>query len=275
MTREILARHEGIALGEQGLEVVGLALAVAAAARVARARRFERAGIDERRIVVLHVVQPVAAQRARVARDVLAARTVAGLARYAELRDLRLEAPVRVEPRIRRDVVAKDAVVVPAGHVTFDVFDGGRKLLRIRGEECAVHGKETGLFDVPRDRKAPPGVVVAREVLLVAVRAHSTVDRPRAGLPVRTLGLDSVSVAFTRESKAPPEIVERSAVERTKHGALVRLLRHRAVERPVPARVVIFVTPPACVGADVVDLSEVDCRRQLFACFECEPAEDS
>ena len=118
--REVVAGTKGSPCARNG-PIVGEPLPVTAPADVGGRAGDRRAGFDDRRFGPRARPASQPAQRIAVRGDVRGAGSVARLARDPELGRRRPEAPRRrVAPRIRRDVVAEDAVVVPARDVSIE-----------------------------------------------------------------------------------------------------------------------------------------------------------
>ena len=128
-----------------------------------------------------------------------------------------------IEPRARRDVVAVDAVVVPARDVAIVVGSldarAFEQRIGIGRQERAVHVDEALLFDAPRDRQSVVHVGVAREVLLIAPRAHGALDdRAPPFAAAAAAPLHHVAAAFVAaQHRLRTAVLEAPAVECAEH----------------------------------------------------------
>ena len=197
-------------------------------------------------------VEREAAEGTAVLRDMLAAAAVARLAGDAELADVGVEAPgAGEEARAALRDVAVDARGVPVA-LAVDFLRAGR------GEEGVLHERPFFLGDDVGEGKLAEGAALAglEPVNLQGVRTGAEDDLPGRGVGggcgALRLGADEVGFFLSLDAVVHAGVGEFKAVQLGGGCARRDDLRHGAVKRGVPARVVSRVTRAAGIRGDVV-----------------------
>ena len=239
-------RHEGIAVREERARCRRRdALAVAAPADLRAALGRESRRVGDRR---------VGARRSGAARSGAAGRgcarrarspgPVARLARDAELGDVRARsARSRLEARVRRDVVAEDAVVVPARDVAVVVGARGRARCRARSgsgvRNALVHVDEALLL--ARSTRSAGGRTRRDRARGIAGSGASRpcARPPRSSARARRRARNCITGrprASRRSVAARRRIRARRASKSPSTACPARLLGHRAMKRACQLR---------------------------------------
>ena len=242
--------------------------AVALAADLRRAPRVEARRLDDGRIGRAAGVERVAAQRVPVGGHVRLGRAVARLAGDAELGDGgvdrliadRLGAERGIEAGLAVRSVAVDADGVPVSVEHRHSLSGGRQHDGVAGRPALLVEQVDGRQHVERAlvaRRVPVDVLVVR----AGDHHHLPGDAgtgARVALPARVVELRPELVAAALQPHRSAWRQVHHTVEVGAHRFGRGHLGHRAVERPVPCRVLRGMARPAGLRRDVAVLCDRD-----------------
>ena len=255
-----LARAKGHALAVPR-DLVGHAVerpdAVALAASERSLASFHALGVGDGGVALVAEVARVTAQRIAVLRDMLGALAVARLAGDAELAHLRIKLVALDEARAAlRDVAIHAAAVPRADGVEINRVGRQHKGLQDRGPDFFLHQiGERKLHDRP-----PLAGLQPEHFLVMGTGQQHDLLRLEPVAPGTGLRTTARVVTTVAQLHAVIPTVERAleAVHRRRDVRRVGDLRHRAVIRVVPARVVARMARAAGVGRHVARAEHLD-----------------